>query len=222
MNKRSFRLGITGKMGSGKSVLSEVFRQSGIRILDADTIAKEVMENDKAVHAELVAILGNKAFNDGKLNTSFVAEKIFSDPVLKEKVELIVHPYTLQYILKEFETAGPENIVGLESAIIFQTGLDEIFDAVILVDSADDLILKRLAAGGKFSSKDIRKRLALQFYEDEMKQDADLVITNNSTLSEFEDNCKRALEILRISAMQELPDTPLRNHFDHSVSKSGS
>jgi dephospho-CoA kinase len=222
MSKRSFRVGITGKMGSGKSVLSKVFRDLGITILDADTIAKDVMQGDDRVRQEITSILGSKSYNNGTLDTAFVAEKIFSDESLKEKVEKAVHPATLEYILHEFDKAKPGEIVGLESAIIFQTGLDEIFDAVVLVDSKDEQILDRLAAGGKFSSVDIQKRLASQFYEDEMKQDADLVITNDSTLREFESRCKRALEILRISAMQELPDTPLRNHFDGSVSKSGS
>jgi len=113
MATRAFRVGITGKMGSGKSMLSEVFRSNGITVLDADTIAKDVMQNDTELKAQLTTLLGKETYLDGSLNKSFVADKIFHDPSLKDKVEDLVHPVTLRAIEKKFATQNTRQFVTL-------------------------------------------------------------------------------------------------------------
>lgn len=201
-------------MGSGKSTLSEVFRSNGITVIDADTIAKDVMQNDTELQAQLSTLLGKESYSDGNLNTTFIANKIFTDPKLKQDVEALVHPRTLRVIEKHFADAKPGEIIALESAIILQTGLDEILDIVILVTADDDEILHRLTVNRKNSEEDIRSRLLAQGYEDIRTDDADLVITNDTSLDEFIKRCSLTLELVKISAMQNLSDTPLRTVFD--------
>lgn len=221
MATRAFRVGITGKIGSGKSTLSEVFRSNGITVLDADTIAKEVMQSDEALKTQLTTLLGKETYVDGILNKAYVAEKIFHDPSLKDKVEDLVHPVTLRAIENEFAKAKPGDVVALESAILFQTGLDEIFDMIVLVSSSDDDITNRLTAKGKFSEEDIRSRLQAQGYNDIGAEDADLVLKNDTTLDEFRKRCELTVQLIKISAMQNLPNEPLRTVFDNGVGKSG-
>lgn len=218
---RAFRVGITGKIGSGKSTLSEVFRSQGITVLDADTIAKEVMQNDEALKAELTALLGKETYVDGILNKAYVAEKIFHDPSLKEKVEELVHPVTLSAIETEFAKAKPGELIALESAILFQTGLDEIFDMVVLVSARDEDVIGWLTAKGKFTEDDIRSRLQAQGYNDIGAEDADLVLKNDTTLDEFRKRCELTVQLIKISAMQNLPNEPLRTVFDNGVGESG-
>jgi dephospho-CoA kinase len=218
---RAFRVGITGKIGSGKSTLSEVFRSHGITVLDADTIAKDVMQNDADLKAQLTSLLGKEAYLDGSLNKSYVADKIFTGASLKDKVEDLVHPVTLRAIETEFALAKPGELVALESAILFQTGLDDIFDMIVLVSASDENVIGRLMKKGKFSEGDIRSRLLSQRYDDIGADDADLEVKNDTTLDEFRKRCELTLQLIKITAMQNLPDEPLRTIFDNGVAKSG-
>ena len=207
---RAFRLGITGKIGSGKSTLSDIARSHGIRVLDADTIAKEVMSANPEVREKIQSIFGEKAYSDGVLNRSFLASKIFTDDSLRIKLEEIVHPVTLQVFEEEFHKAKQGEIIGLESAILFQTGLDEIFDAVILVDAKDENVISREAASGKFSREDITNRLEQQNYQNEWIEDADFVIANNGSKEDFTKSCEAVIELALIISKGDLPDEPLR------------
>ena len=150
---RPFRLGITGKIGSGKSALSEVARNHGIRVLEADSIAKEVMSTNPSVRKKIESVFGSEAYRDGTLNRSYLASKIFTDDSLRVTLEEIVHPATLEVFEKEFLKAKPGEIVALESAILFQTGLDEIFDAVILIEANDTDVIAREEASGEIQPR---------------------------------------------------------------------
>lgn len=207
---RAFRLGITGKIGSGKSTLSVVARTHGIRVLEADTIAKEAMNSNPVLRSKIETIFGEKAYSGGVLNRSFLASKIFTDDSLRLKLEEIVHPATLELFEAEFQKGKPGEIIALESAILFQTGLDEIFDAVILVDSKDEGVISRLEASGKLTSEDIRSRLKLQAYQVDWKEDADFVIDNNGSEDDFLKRCESLSELIKIVAVENLPEKPLR------------
>ena len=207
---RAFRLGITGKIGSGKSTLSEAARAHGIRVLDADSIAKKEMSSNAELRLKIEALFGEKAYSVGVLNRSYLASKIFTDDSLRIKLEEIVHPATLQVFEEEFRKGKHGDIIALESAILFQTGLDEIFDAVILVDSKDEEVIAREEASGKFSREDIKNRLEQQQYRDEWKAEADFVIVNDSAEEDFRKRCEALIELVKIVAKGDLPNEPLR------------
>lgn len=207
---RAFRLGITGKIGSGKSTLSKVARTHGIRVLEADTIAKEEMDSNPELRSKILAIFGEEAYSDGVLNRSYLAAKIFTDGSLRSKLEEIVHPATLEVFEEEFRNSKPGEIIALESAILFQTGLDEIFDAVILVDSKDEGVISRSETSGKLTSDEVRSRLKSQGYQVEWKEDADFMIDNNGSEEEFLKRCESFSELVKILAIGNLPESPLR------------
>ncbi|MDP4235663.1 MAG: dephospho-CoA kinase [Bacteroidota bacterium] len=207
---RAFRLGITGKIGSGKSTLSEIARSKGIRVLEADTIAKDVMNSDPSLRAGIESLFGKEAYINGTLNRGYLASKIFSDESLRLKLEAIVHPVTLQVFEAEFSKAKPGDIIALESAILFQTGLEEIFDAVILVDAKDETVIAREEALGKFKRDDIMNRLKGQNYQADFKQDADFVITNDGSVEDFTKRSMAVIELVTIISQTELPQQPLR------------
>ncbi|MDP4220816.1 MAG: dephospho-CoA kinase [Bacteroidota bacterium] len=207
---RAFRLGITGKIGSGKSTLSEIARSKGIRVLEADTIAKDVMNSDPSLRAGIESLFGKEAYINGTLNRGYLASKIFSDESLRLKLEAIVHPVTLQVFEAEFSKAKTGEIIALESAILFQTGLEEIFDAVILVDAKDETVIAREEALGKFKRDDIMNRLKGQNYQADFKQDADFVITNDGSVEDFTKRSMAVIELVTIISQTELPQQPLR------------
>jgi dephospho-CoA kinase len=212
--ERAFRLGITGKIGSGKSTLSEVARQHGIRVLEADVIAKEVMNSDPEVRKKIISQFGPESFSGGNLNRSYLASKIFTDDEQRIQLEKIVHPVTLKVFEEEFRKASPGEIIALESAILFQTGLDEIFDAVILVEAEDQEVINREEGLGKFTREDITNRLLGQDYQTEWKEDADFSIINNGSKEDFVIRCESLIELIKIVSKGDLPVQSLREIHD--------
>jgi dephospho-CoA kinase len=208
---RSFRLGITGKIGSGKSVFSELLRSNGISVLDSDKIAKEVMLSDSDVREGLISLFGPEAFTDNKLNTGFLASQIFSSDEKRIAVEALVHPKVSEILERGFDTTEAGKIIAVESALLLQTGYDQMFDALILIASSDELILERNRASKRFAEKDLLARLAEQSFTSDDEADADFVIKNDSTLDVFTERSKKVLTILEVMAMGSLPDEPLRS-----------
>ncbi|MEI8133942.1 MAG: dephospho-CoA kinase [bacterium] len=208
---RAFRLGITGKIGSGKSTLSQILRNDGITVIDADTLAKDLMNSDESLQKEIEAVLGAEAYTENQINRTFIAQKIFTDAELKSKLESIVHPATLREIMREFDAAPPGSIIALESAILFQTGLEEIFDALVLVESSDENAIKRLISERKFSEADAKQRLGEQSYQKEWNDDADFVIENNGDQAGFVKRAEELVKIIKIISVQNLPTESLRS-----------
>lgn len=207
---RAFRLGITGKIGSGKSTLSEVARTQGIRVLESDVIAKEVMSTDPKIRSAIESLFGPEAYSGGLLNRPFLASKIFTDATLRIQLEKIVHPATQEVYEAEFRKGKPGEIIVLESALLFQTGLDEIFDALILVEAKDEAVIGREEESRKLSREDVSNRLKLQHYDNEWKEDADFMIANDGGKEDFIRRCESLIRLVKIVASQELPDLPLR------------
>jgi dephospho-CoA kinase len=208
---RAFRLGITGKIGSGKSTLSDIARKHGVKVLEADSLAKEVMNTNSDVRTKIILVFGDQAYSENTLNRSYLASKIFTDESFRLQLEEIVHPATLEFYEEEFSSAKAGEIIALESAILFQTELDDIFDAVILVDSIDEVVTGRLEKSGKLKPEDIANRLREQHYKNEWKEDADFVVTNNGSKEEFVKRCESLIELVKIVAMQDLPSESLRS-----------
>ncbi len=208
--KRALRLGITGKIASGKTLLSQWLRENGITVLDADSIAKEVMEKNAEVRSELITMFSEAVYTNGKLDTKFLAAELFNNNEKRIAVEELVHPLVLEAFDLAFEQAPAGSIIGVESALMFQTGFDDDFDIVILVISSDQQIIERNTLTKRFSETDLRARLAIQGFSKEMEDWADFVIENNSTPEEFIARASTIIEIVRIIALGELPEEPMR------------
>jgi dephospho-CoA kinase len=207
---RCFRLGITGKISSGKSTFSELARSYGINVIDTDSIAKEVMIADPSIRAEIISILGDGAYHGAELNKKFIAEKIFSDDELRRAVEHVVHPAVMQVIERKYAEANPGEIIGVESAILVQTGYDTMFDLMILINATDENIMSRHSQKGKISQDDLRTRLAEQDYSPDIEELCDIVIDNNMSREIFQANAEKIIGIVKMLALQPLPNYPLR------------
>ena len=208
--KRALRLGITGKIASGKTLLSQWLREQNITVLDADTIAKEVMENNTEVRSELIGLFSEAIYVSGKLDTKYLAGELFNNNEKRIAVEELVHPLVLEAFDRAFEQAPAGSVVGVESALMFQTGFDDDFDIVILVTASDEQIIVRNKLSKRFSETDLRARLAIQGFSKEMDDWADFVIENNSTREEFIARASTIIEIVKIIALGELPEEPMR------------
>ena len=144
-------VGITGGIGSGKSTIAEALRQQGFTVYDCDREAKRIIVEDEAVRKAIVGLLGEKAYVDGKYNTAYVAQRVFEDSSLREQLNAIVHPAVEQ----DIRVKQPDFV---ESAILYESGLDKLCTKVIVVDAPEEIRLARTLN----RNYDVRARMRAQ------------------------------------------------------------
>lgn len=159
------KLGITGGIGSGKSVVSAVLRIAGIPVYDSDSRAKELQTCNEKLRKQLIATLGADCYlPDGQLNKPYIANKIFNDKQLLSAINNIVHPA----VWEDFEQwAEQQNnngyeIVGFESAILFQSHLNERFNYIWTVDAPAEICIERACKRDNKQREQIEARVKNQ------------------------------------------------------------
>lgn len=205
---RAIRIGITGKLGSGKSLLVRVMEEHGIACVRSDDLARELMEHDAALREDLIRILGPEAYANGTLDRKFVASKIFNDTALRRTVEAAVHPRTTAEVERIFDQ-HPDEMVAVESALILQTQFYEAFDYIILVEAPDDAAIERVVKEGRLTREDAARRLAEQANDPTDRAEVDFTLDNSGTVEEFHAKCERLIAILDALKGRELPEKAL-------------
>ncbi len=194
---KKFKIGITGGIGSGKSLVSDFFESEGYIVLRADPLAKEMMQSDPKVIKKIKQTFGEHSYSDGKLDTKFLANEVFEKEENVEKINSIVHPPVLRFIDKKADEALlTKNLVFIESALIYEAKFQKMFDHVILICADEKIRTERTAARDKINAEEIEKRMKFQL-PDEIKRDkASFVIENNTTIEELKQKSKFLLNLL--------------------------
>jgi dephospho-CoA kinase len=205
---RAVRIGVTGKLGSGKSVLLRLMAEHGFSVIRTDDLARELMERDAGLRAELTEILGPKAYSDGKLDRAFVASGIFQDKSLLAKVEAAVHPAVTREVEKVFREKK-SGVVAVESALILKTRFREIFDYIVLVESPIDASIERVVKEGRLTRSEAEVRLLEQEISQSQHDEADFFIENAGSAEAFEEKCRNLIGIIETLELMELPELPL-------------
>ena len=136
-------IGITGGIGSGKSYLAQELAKRGFAVYDCDREAKRIIAEDKEVQAAIIKLLGKEAFIDGKYNTAYVAQRVFTEPQLLKKLNKIVHPAVKADISRR---SSDVSLLVVESAILFESGLDELCDKIVVVTAPEETRIARTIA----------------------------------------------------------------------------
>lgn len=182
-------IGLTGGIGSGKSLAAEYFADLGALVIDADQLARAAIERGSVGFDEVVSTFGDSILRSGDIDRRALGELIFKDPSLKHKLESIIHPY----VRNEFEAAVAsltvEQRLVYEIPLLFETKSADRFDVVITVEADMDIRTARLRARGLHISE-IQDRIAAQASREERTSIADFVIENNGT----EDDLLRKVE----------------------------
>ena len=173
-------IGITGGIGSGKSTIARALAARGYAVYDCDREAKRIISENKAVQQQIIALLGPEAFVNGVYNTSYVAQRVFAEPELLERLNQIVHPAVKEDILEK----QPDFV---ESAILYEAGLDAICDKIFVVDAPEEIRIARTIARdyhGDASPENINKvraRIRAQHDQSTIKRPCRVTI-NQSTI----------------------------------------
>ena len=177
---KAIKIGITGGIGSGKSVISRLLRMMDVPIYDSDTEAKRVMQTDAGIRAELTALIKGELYTGDTLNKALLASYMFEDAQRVAQVNAIVHPRVksdFRQWTNNIESSAP--IVGIESAILLEAGFREEVDVVVLVYAPEDIRIRRAIHRDAASSESIIKRIRNQMSDEAKREQADYVIVND-------------------------------------------
>ena len=177
------KIGITGGIGSGKSYVSRLLTEHyGIPVYNTDSEAKRLMLSDEGIRRRLTALLGKEVYkSDGTLNKPLLANYLFADSCHAGQINAIVHPQVKADFLKWADLQTGCEIVALESAILFESGFDNIVDRVVMVYAPVELRIRRVMLRDSTTEEKIRQRIVAQM-DDKAKQDrSDFIIFNDGS-----------------------------------------
>lgn len=183
-------VGLTGSIATGKSTVSEMFRRKGAEIIDADHIAREVVEPGTEGLARIVREFGHGMLDEeGKLNRERLGARIFQNPAEREKLNRLLHPLIVDCMRAKTEKIKKEKDPDLliwDVPLLIEGNLTQWVEAVILVYTPKEIQLERLMKRNALSKEEAEKRILAQMDIEEKKKYADYMIDNRGTLSETE------------------------------------
>lgn len=180
------KIGITGNIGSGKSTFCNFVKSKNFNIVDADYEAKNILAEDVNVKSKIIKLFGEESYIEGNPNIDFLAKNVFISPENVKKINSIVHPVTIDRInAKMNQILETNELVFVESALIFEANIDDIFDYIILITANDDVKITRVKERDNINEEEIQRRLENQMSESFKKQNSDFIIENNSSLNDF-------------------------------------
>ena len=172
------KIGITGGIGSGKSTICRVFSVLGVAVYDSDSRARKLMHSNTEVVAAIRELFGDNAYIHGSLNRPYIAELVFHQPDMREKLNHIVHPA----VAMDFDTWAERqkgHYVIEEAAILFESGAYRNMDAVVTVSTPEEQRVRRTCLRDGTDEQSVRQRIAAQLSEEERVARADYVIVSD-------------------------------------------
>jgi dephospho-CoA kinase len=195
------KIALTGGPGSGKSTVAQMFRDLGAQVIDADEVARAVVSPGLPAWEEVRREFGPEFFRaDGSLDRARMAELVFRDAEARRKLNAIVHPQVTREIgrrLQELAARGVD-LVMVEVPLLFETGLEKNFDAVIVVDAGVKEQIDRLSARDGRPPEEARGILQAQWPLTAKKARADFVVDNRGALADTRGQVKKLWQRLKM------------------------
>lgn len=171
-------IGLTGGIGSGKSIVAQIFKTLGIPVLDADSLAKSIMQEDENVKEKLIKQFGPETYNQEGLNRAYIANIVFKDPFQLQILNSIVHPATIDAGKKWAAQQNAPYIIK-EAALFFESGSSEEMDIIIGVYAPDALRIQRVMHRDQISREEVLNRMKHQISQTIKMKLCDKVIIND-------------------------------------------
>jgi len=179
------RIGLTGGIGSGKSTVSRLLAERGAVIVDADVIAREVVEPGTPGLAAVVDAFGpGIVADDGSLDRPALAAVVFADPEARRRLDGIVHPLVRARATEVAGAAPPDAVVVNDVPLLVETGQAAAYDLVLVVEADTETRVARLVQRG-LTADDARARMAAQATDEQRRAVADVVLDNSGTEDEL-------------------------------------
>ena len=197
-------IGLTGGIGTGKSTVARMLRERGWTVYSSDETAREIMSTDDEVRREIADLLGPEVLTEGGLDRTRIAELVFGDsPDHKKRLQQldrIVHPRVLDRHMDviEDEKDNGTPIVVIESALLFEVGLEDGFDWVVVVDCPDEIRIPRVMERSGLTEDQVRSRMKEQLPMQEKRSLADFVVENAGSIEDLQRSLDKVATILEV------------------------
>jgi dephospho-CoA kinase len=179
-------IGLTGGIGSGKSAVATRLAELGAIVIDADAIAREVVEPGTDGLVQVVAEFGPDVLTaTGELDRAALGRLVFADPQRRQALERIIHPRVRTRSAEIVSTAPDDAVVVNDIPLLVETGQAKNFPLVIVVLAAEDVRVARLVRDRGMTEDDARARIAAQATDEQRREVADIVIVNDGTLEDL-------------------------------------
>lgn len=174
------KVGVTGGLGSGKSVVSEFLKLRGIPVFNSDIEAKKLMNSSAVLRRKIIQLLGESSYDGNQLNRSYVSQAVFGDAELLKKLNAIVHP-EVRKAFAQWMSTQKTKIAAIESAILFESQLAPLLDKIIVVSAPIDLRIARVRMRDNLPKEEILLRIESQMDDETRECLADFVVKNDSS-----------------------------------------
>ena len=175
------KVGITGGIGSGKSIVCEVFKHFGIPVYYADIEANNLIISDKNIKKQLIEHFGKKIYSRNQLNKSRFSSIIFNDKKALQKVNSIIHPVVRQNFKDWIKKNKDKKYIIKEAALLFESGTYQDLDEIITISAPEHIKIKRIMNRDKTDKESVQKRIRNQISDTEKIRKSDHVIYNNGS-----------------------------------------
>ena len=192
--KDYLRIGVTGGIGSGKSIVCSVFQTIGRTVISADGIARDIVETDTMTRDGIRDAFGSTIFSqDGVLDRKTLASIVFSDKRKKKILESLVHPVVferLEFAIQQLSPGQRSPYVVIEAALVFESGMDKDLDYTIVVDADEEMRIQRIMKRDGLQRPQILQRMSSQMDAKKKARLADFTIVNVGHESELVEKVK--------------------------------
>jgi dephospho-CoA kinase len=197
------RVGLTGGIASGKSLVAAELAARGAIIIDADVLAREVVEPGTPGLAAIIERFGPQVLTDGRLDRAHLAEIVFADPAARRDLERIVHPAVRARAVELERAAGSAAIVVHVIPLLVETGQQWNFDLVVTIDVDHETQIQRMMARNGFSRAEAESRIAAQAAREDRRAAADVVLDNSGDVAQLKDQIDALWAVLTSTAARQ-------------------
>lgn len=189
-------IGLTGSIASGKSTISAMLKEKGYPIIDADLVARLVVEPGTSNLREIERTFGNEVMNeDGTLNREALGKLIFDDPAKRKQLNDLMHPAIRSEMLRqrdELFECGQKTLI-MDIPLLFESRLQHFVDKILVVSVTEEMQLQRLMSRNSLSEEEASSRIQSQLPISEKEKGADAVIYNNGSIEQSKEQLERIL-----------------------------
>ena len=185
-------VGLTGSIATGKSTVVEWFKTKHVPVIDADQIAREIVEPGKPILMRLKETFGEAIIQtDGSLDRALLGQMIFNDDTLRQKLDDLMHPAIVKEMVARRDKYLNQNepLIILDIPLLFEGGLTDLVDRIMVVYTTEPVQLERLMNRNKLSKQEATRRIKTQWSIEKKKALAADVIDNNGSIEETYQQC---------------------------------
>ncbi len=197
-------IGLTGSIATGKSTVSDFFRELGAYAIDLDKIVHLLLKEDRYIYKAITAHFGKKVLDkNGKIDRRKLSKKVFTNKKELNALCSLIHPLVIKILkseLSDITTKNPNAIVVVDAPLLIEAGLLDLVDTVIVVRAEVSLQIKRGIKKFRLSRGDIARRISSQMPLKEKERFADFIIDNSFTKSNTRDQVKRIFDLVYIKS----------------------